>query len=110
MVCLNGSSTPAALNLKAGERYRLRFINIHFFRPSMRMRLLRSHALLTWRRIAKDGLDLPADRAVVGPSEIQMGNGERYDFEFSPDEPGDIRLDILTAVGALLVTMPVPGQ
>jgi FtsP/CotA-like multicopper oxidase with cupredoxin domain len=107
VVYLNGSSTPSALELKAGEKYRLRFINIHVFRPSMRMRLLRGDTALNWRGIAKDGMDLPADQAIAGPSVAQMGNGETYDFEFSPDAPGDIHLDISAAAGGLLVTMPI---
>jgi FtsP/CotA-like multicopper oxidase with cupredoxin domain len=106
-VYINGSTTPAALELKVGERYRLRFINIHIFRPSMRMRLLNGDTLLTWRGIAKDGMDLPLDQSVVGPSEIQMGNGETYDFEFSPTAPGDMRLDVTNAVGDLLTRMPI---
>jgi hypothetical protein len=106
-VYINGSTTPAALNMKVGDRYRLRFINIHVFRPSMRMRVLRENTLLTWRGVAKDGMDLPADQSVSGPAEIQMGNGETYDFEFAPTTPGDIHLDITNAGGVLLTTMPV---
>ena len=106
-VYINGSTTPPALELKAGERYRLRFINIHIFRPSMRMRLLGGDQLLMWRGIAKDGMDLPPDQSVSGPSEIQMGNGETYDFEFSPATREDIRLDITNALGDLLTRMPV---
>jgi hypothetical protein len=106
-VYINGSTTPTPLELKAGERYRLRFINIHVFRPSMRMRLLSGDKLLTWRGMAKDGMDLPADQSVIGPSEIQMGNGETYDFEFSPKAAGDIQLDITNALGDLLTRMPV---
>ena len=107
VVLLNGSSSPAALDMRVGERYRLRFINIHTFRPSMRMRVMRGNAPLTWRAVAKDGMDLPADQALVGPSAIQMGNGETYDFEFVPEAAGDIRVDITNAAGDLLVTMPV---
>ena len=106
-VYINGSTTPAPLEMKTGERYRLRFINIHVFRPSMRMRLLRDDALVTWRGIAKDGMDLPTDQSLVGPAEIQMGNGETYDFEFSPATPGEMRLDITNALGDLLTRMPV---
>jgi hypothetical protein len=36
-----------------------------------------------------------------------MGNGETYDFEFSPTTPGDMRLDITNALGDLLTRMPV---
>ena len=107
VVYLNGSSTPAALEMKAGQKYRLRFINIHVFRPSMRMRLLRGDTLLTWRGVAKDGMNLPADQITVGPSAVQMGNGETYDFEFAPDAAGDMRLDITAATGDVLVTMPI---
>jgi len=107
VVYLNGSAKPSALEMKAGEKYRLRFINIHVFRPSMRMQLLRGDTLLTWRGIAKDGMDLPSKQATMGSSAVQMGNGETYDFEFVPDAPGNIHLDITSAVGDLLVTMPL---
>ena len=73
----------------------------------MRMRIVRGSTLLSWRALAKDGRDLPDDRAIDGPSEIQMGNGETYDFEFSPTTPGDMRLDITNALGDLLTRMPI---
>ena len=71
------------------------------------MRLLRETSLLEWRALAKDGMELPADQAVNGPSEIQMGNGETYDFEFVPGTAGDVRLDVTNAAGVLLVSMPI---
>ena len=52
-----------------------RFINVPTFHPNMRMRLLRDSTLLQRRGLAKDGLDLPPDQRVEGPSEIQMGEG-----------------------------------
>jgi manganese oxidase len=107
VVLLNGSSTPALREMRVGEHYRLRFINIHTFRPSMRMRLLRESTLLEWRGLAKDGMDLPADQATTRPSEIQMGNGETYDFDFVPSAAGDLRLDVTNAAGVLLVSMPI---
>ena len=107
VVLLNGSSKPAAREMTAGRHYRLRFINVHTYRPSMRMRLLRESSLLTWRAQAKDGMDLPADQRIEGPSEIQMGNGETYDFDFVPSGTGDIRLDVTNAGGVLLVSMPI---
>src|SRR5262249_44242104 len=86
---------------------RLRFINAHTFRPSMRMRLLRESTLLEWRGLAKDGRDLPLDQSIVGSSEIQMGNGETYDFDFVPSAAGEIRLDVTNAGGVLLVSMSI---
>jgi manganese oxidase len=107
VVLVNGSETPPPHVLRAGARYRLRFLNLHTFRPSMRMRVLEGTTLQRWRLVAKDGMDLPADQAVEGPSEIQMGNGETYDFEFIPATPGDLRLDVVTGAGGLLATMPI---
>lgn len=107
-VLINGSDKPAALELRVGERYRLRLIDIHTFRPSMITRLLRDSTLVTWRAIAKDGMDLPLDQATMRPAVQQMGNGETYDFELTPTAPGDLRLTVSTAVGGvLLVSMPV---
>jgi manganese oxidase len=110
VVLLNGSATPASRMMRAGQHYRLRFINVHTARPSMRMRLLRDSSLLTWRGLAKDGMDLPADQVREGPSEIQMGNGETYDFDFVPPTAGDYRLDVTAATGTLLVSMPIRVQ
>jgi FtsP/CotA-like multicopper oxidase with cupredoxin domain len=107
IVLLNGSPKPALREMRVGEHYRLRFINVHTFRPSMRMRLLRDSTLLEWRALAKDRMVLPADQAITGPSEVQMGNGETYDFDFVPSAAGDLRLDVTNAVSALLVSMPV---
>lgn len=105
-VMLNGSMTPAPLELRVGEPYRIRMINIHTFRPSMVLRLVRDSVPVTWRAIAKDGMDLPAERAVMGPAVQQSGNGETYDFEFTPRETGDLRV-LVTGVGGVLVVMPV---
>jgi FtsP/CotA-like multicopper oxidase with cupredoxin domain len=107
VVLLNGSSTPPAREMRVGQHYRLRFINVHTFRPSMRMRLLRESALLRWRALAKDGMELPDDQRIEGSSEIQMGNGETYDFDFIPSGAGDIHLDVTNAAGSLLVSMPI---
>jgi FtsP/CotA-like multicopper oxidase with cupredoxin domain len=107
VVLLNGTSTPAPREMRVGEHYRLRFINVHTARPSMRMRLLRGDALMTWRGLAKDGMDLPADQAVVGPAEIQMGNGETYDFEFVPTVAGDAVIEVRSNPGDLLVRQVV---
>jgi FtsP/CotA-like multicopper oxidase with cupredoxin domain len=106
-VLINGSLTPTARQFRVGERYRLRFVNIHTFRPSMRLRLLRGDSLLTWQSLAKDGMELPLDQRRATPSEIQMGNGETYDFEFVPAAPGDMRLDVTAGDGTLLASMPI---
>ena len=107
VVLLNGSATPSARTMRVGVSYRLRFINMHTSRPNMIMRVLREDAVEQWRALAKDGMDLPADRSVVGRAEIQMGNGETYDFAFTPAKAGDLHLDVRAAAGALLASMAI---
>jgi hypothetical protein len=51
-----------------------RFINVHTFRPNMRMRLLRDSTLLQWRGLAKEGMDLPPNQRAEGPSEIHSSH------------------------------------
>jgi FtsP/CotA-like multicopper oxidase with cupredoxin domain len=104
-VWLNGSSSPAPREMQVGQRYRLRFINIHTSRPGLRMRILRNATLLTWRARAKDGMDLPADQANDGPAEVQIGTGETYDFDFVPTAPGEIRIEVaaMRALATMLI-------
>jgi FtsP/CotA-like multicopper oxidase with cupredoxin domain len=106
-VYLNGSPTPTAREWRVGARYRIRFVNIHTSRPSMIGRLMRDSTVLTWRAVAKDGADLPPERAIEGPALQQLGNGEVYDFEYTPTAPGDLRF--VVAMGNLvhLATMPI---
>ena len=107
VILLNGSATPAPREMDVGEHYRLRIVDIHTFRPSMIVRLMRDSTLATWRAIAKDGMDLPPQSATVRPAQQQMGNGETYDFEFSPTTLGGYRLEVNSVAGALLASMPI---
>jgi len=106
-VLVNGSATPDTLRLRAGERYRLRIVDVHVFRPSMVVRLLRDTTLVTWRAVAKDGMDLPPNRATPRRAIQQMGNGETYDFELTSREPADLRLTVSSGAGQLLAAVPL---
>jgi manganese oxidase len=106
-VLINGSLNPPALDLRAGERYRVRIVNIHTYRPSMIARVVRDSTVATWRAVAKDGMDLPRDRATVRPAVQQLGNGETYDFELVPSVPGDYKLVVTAGAGAVLASMPM---
>ena len=106
-IFLNGTNVPAAKEWRVGQRYRLRFVDIHTYRPSMTVRMVRDSMMLTWRAVAKDGMDLPADQSTVRPAQQLMGNGETYDYEFIPTEAGNIRLTVWALNGVLLVTMPI---
>jgi FtsP/CotA-like multicopper oxidase with cupredoxin domain len=106
-VLLNGIATPPPLDLKVGERYRLRLADLHTFRPGLVARLLRDSTPVPWRAVAKDGADLPADQATVHPAVQALGNGETYDFELVPDAPGDLRFVVSLASGTTMVTMVI---
>jgi FtsP/CotA-like multicopper oxidase with cupredoxin domain len=106
-VLVNGSLAPSALELRVGQRYRLRIVDVHTYRPSMIARLLRDATPSRWRAVAKDGMDLPADQATERPSVQQMGNGETFDFEVTPTEAGDLTFTVSSAAGLLLASMPV---
>ena len=106
-VLINGTLSPAPRELLRGARYRCRLVNVHISRPSMIARLLRDTLPVTWRAVAKDGMDLPAERARTGPAVQQMGNGETYDFEFIPREAGELRFLVTSGVGVPLASIPV---
>jgi manganese oxidase len=107
VVLLNGSAKPLEREMRVGERYRLRIINIHTFRPSMIARVMRDSTVLTWRALAKDGMDLPSVRATIRPATQQLGNGEAYDFEFTPTAPGQLRISVVTGLGVPLAEIPL---
>jgi FtsP/CotA-like multicopper oxidase with cupredoxin domain len=106
-VLVNGSLAPPPLELRAGERYRLRLVNIHTNRPAMIAKLMRDSSLVPWRAVAKDGMDLPPDQATLRPARQQMGMGETYDFELAPVEAANLRFVLTAANGTLLLSMPV---
>lgn len=107
-VFLNGTNSPATLEMRVGQRYRLRVVNIHTARVSMIARMLRDTTVLAWRAIAKDGMDLPSELATVRPASQQLGNGEAYDFEFVPTAVGDITFTVWPGnLASLLVAMPI---
>ena len=88
---VNGDSTAPPLELAAGVPHRLRFVNIG---PAQRVVFAarRDSTVLTWRPLAKDGENLPASLAVVGPARKRIAVGETYDVEFTPPAPGEYLL------------------
>lgn len=87
---INGDSLPGPLVLTPGVAHRLRFVNIG---PAglIRFAIYRDTSLVTWKKLAKDGADLPPNQATRAPSAFMIAVGETYDFEFRP-EPGRYRL------------------
>ena len=91
---INGSLDPPPMELAVGRTYRLRFADIAVYRLSLGVRLVRDSTLVSWRPIAKDGFTLPPAQATVRPSSVNLPPGETADFEFTPDGPGEVVLEI----------------
>ncbi|HEX2188043.1 MAG TPA: multicopper oxidase domain-containing protein [Longimicrobiaceae bacterium] len=99
---LNGRSQPPPLELLAGTRYRLRFVNIQAAAAAT-VELVADSVPLAWRPLAKDGADLPDAQRTEGPARLgRFGVGETYDFEWTPERPVEAELRILTGEGATL--------
>lgn len=110
-VMLNGSMTPAPLELQSGVTYRLRFINMTLRRPALRVDFRRDTTYLQWRNLAKDGADLPVAQQVPAIARHGIAIGETFDVEFTPTEPGPLRLEVRIggrqAMGPIMGVMPV---
>jgi FtsP/CotA-like multicopper oxidase with cupredoxin domain len=109
-VLINGSLAPVAPVLRRAVAHRLRLANITTGRPGTVFELKRDSTTLTWRPLAKDGADLPAARRVIRPARQGLTIGETADFEFFPTTAGEYRLEIRTASGVLLGTLPFRVQ
>ncbi len=94
-ILLNGSAQPEPLRLKAGVKYRLRFINITANGNGFQVSLVAGSSPVRWRAVAKDGEDLPPAQAIEQEARLVVAVGETYDFEFGPATKGDLRLEVL---------------
>jgi manganese oxidase len=102
-VLLNGSASPKAIVVRAGVQQRLRIINITTRRPALRLELRRDTTLLAWQPVAKDGADLPNARRIERATSQAISIGETLDLVFTPNGPGELRLDVVLGGVALSV-------
>jgi hypothetical protein len=109
---VNGSPQPPLMVLLTGKRYRLRFVNITPEDGMISTSLTLDDRPVSWRAIAKDGADLPAQQASVRDASQVVTVGETYDFEFSPDKPGAYQLRFCSEIGTEItqpITIVPPG-
>jgi FtsP/CotA-like multicopper oxidase with cupredoxin domain len=90
---INGMTSPAPVDLRAGVPHRLRFINISPL-ESHTVQLLSGTTVQTWRALAKDGAELPAAQAVDKPAVLALHPGETYDFEVNRAKGDSLRLRV----------------
>jgi len=93
-VVINGSASPAPMELHAGSTYRIRVANIASDRGTLLVRVVQDSTVTSWRPVAKDGFPLSASQATMRPSIARVGTGETADFELTPSTSGELRLEI----------------
>ena len=92
-VLVSGAAN-APIVMRAGVRQRLRVINITLRRPVLRLDLMRDSLPVAWSLVAKDAVTLSRPIESPGAARRTAGLGETLDFEVTPTEPGDLRLDV----------------
>lgn len=112
LTLVNGRRSPPQVVMRAGQAYRFRFVQMSVDNSAIRLELLRDSSIAAWHPVAKDGADLPAADRVPTPARLRFGIGETYDFIFTPDRIGPMRLEVRQGLrwelpSPLLVKIPV---
>lgn len=90
---LNGAEQPDPMLLNRGVKYRLRLINMGS-NLAANIQLGNKENPASWRAIAKDGATLPPRLVTTSEASLKIASGETYDFEFQPEAPGEIPLQV----------------
>ena len=92
-ITINGLEDLSPMMFSRGVKYRLRVINMA---PDLAadVQLGGKEHPATWRPIAKDGANVPSRLAKSEDAVLHIASGEVYDFEFEPDVPGEIPLQV----------------
>ena len=80
---VNGDSLPPPLRLAAGVPHRFRFVNIGAA-GRLSFSIYRDTSLVQWRKLARDGAELPPAQALTVPSLERLDVGETRDVELVP--------------------------
>jgi FtsP/CotA-like multicopper oxidase with cupredoxin domain len=102
---VNGTDHPAGSEFRAGERYRLRFINITPADDGTSMVLAAAGKPVSWTPMAKDGAELPGHFRADCEAKFKFAAGETYDFEFRPGKSG--KLELQTSFVELHTNVPI---
>ena len=102
---VNGTDHPAGSEFRAGERYRLRFINITPADDGTSMVLAAAGKPVSWTPMAKDGAELPGRFRADCDAKFKFAAGETYDFEFRPEKSG--KLELQTSFIELHTNVPI---
>jgi FtsP/CotA-like multicopper oxidase with cupredoxin domain len=108
-ITLNGSETLSPIVFTRGKGYRLRVINIA---PNLgaNFQLGSQEHPATWLALATDGATFPARMAKPQDAVLHIVSGETYDFEFHPETPGEIPLQIENSLNQAKLTGKIVVQ
>jgi FtsP/CotA-like multicopper oxidase with cupredoxin domain len=107
-VLINGSRNPAPLQMRVGNTYRVRLINITANNANLELTLASGAEPITWRAIAKDGADLPLVQAVESKALRQsLTTGETRDYAITPRAAGDLRLELRAITGRVRAALAI---
>ncbi|MES2521878.1 MAG: multicopper oxidase domain-containing protein, partial [Gemmatimonadota bacterium] len=119
---INGKTNPDTTVWRVGQRYRIRLASMQVgfpnatvwltSRPDSSFNNLRDTLVVQWLPVAKDGADLPRAAQVPRQARQIVSMGETFDFEYTPDRRGDLRIEVRAAGarGRLFVRMPIRVQ
>lgn len=88
---VNGDSLPAPRVFKVGKHHRMRFVFIPVIGGDT-FTLSSPSGVAQWRRMARDGAELPAAQQTLVPASVTGWAGQTFDFDFAPTKPGDYTL------------------
>jgi hypothetical protein len=98
----DGTTSVDTVEWQAGEAHRLRLINITFASPAARFMVVGPRGYASrWRQVAEDGADLPGHQLTLTPADVNINIGKTMDFEFTPQDPGEYRLEARSGGGRL---------
>ena len=89
---INGTPQPSQQELRVGEKYRFRLINITANAVDMEVSLSDEGRAVQWKQLAKDGADLPEDQRLSADAKVLLTVGETRDFEYQSSSPGELQL------------------
>jgi FtsP/CotA-like multicopper oxidase with cupredoxin domain len=98
---LNGATELPPTEFKVGTTYRLRLMNITLGSARARVKLLKDGDQVMWLPVAKDGFDMPLAQRLQTRSEQMVSVGETFDFEYTPSEAGEMRIEVRSPDGEL---------
>jgi FtsP/CotA-like multicopper oxidase with cupredoxin domain len=104
---VNGLSKPGPMQLRAGEKYRFRFINITPSDDEVKFSLLDGGKPAQWQPLAKDGADLPEFYRKPVEAKQVFAAGETYDYGFEPTKSGKLSLETNFIASHIVVPIEV---